>query len=75
MTFFSSLRLPIGRLKENYAWDVQIIDTTAASVKLPIFQANVDLHDVFQKIMYLARPESIREVWYKAKRFIHLCSA
>ncbi|MEH7502780.1 guanine deaminase [Neobacillus drentensis] len=58
-----SLSLPIGRLAENYAWDVQIIDTSVASAKLPIYQANEDLHDVFQKIMYLVNPENIREVW------------
>lgn len=63
-----SLSLPIGRMEENYAWDVQIIDTSIASAKLPIFEANVDLHDVFQKIMYLARPENIREVWVQGEK-------
>ena len=63
-----SLSLPIGRLAENYAWDVQIIDTTLASAKLPIFHANEDLHDVFQKIMYLVRPENIREVWVQGEK-------
>ncbi|MEC0090232.1 guanine deaminase [Paenibacillus macquariensis] len=63
-----SLSLPIGRLEANYAWDVQIIDTTLASAKLPIYQANEDLHDVFQKIMYLARPENIREVWVQGEQ-------
>lgn len=58
-----SLSLPIGRLTENYVWDVQIIDTTVATAKLPIYTENEDLHDVFQKIMYLVRPESICEVW------------
>lgn len=58
-----SLSLPIGRIQENYAWDVQIIDTKLPSAKLPIFSMNEDLHDVFQKIMYLARPEHIRQVW------------
>ncbi|MBA9028527.1 guanine deaminase [Peribacillus huizhouensis] len=63
-----SLSLPIGRLTENYAWDVQIIDTTIESAKLPIFHANENLHDVFQKIMYLARPENIREVWVQGEK-------
>ncbi|MBV7505401.1 guanine deaminase [Bacillus sp. sid0103] len=58
-----SLNLPIGRLEENYAWDVQIIDTSVAYSKLPIYHANEDLHDIFQKIMYLVNPENIREVW------------
>ncbi|WP_419393476.1 guanine deaminase [Cytobacillus praedii] len=63
-----SLSLPIGRLAENYAWDVQIIDTTIASAKLPIYSTNEDLFDVFQKIMYLARPENIREVWVQGEK-------
>lgn len=63
-----SLSLPIGRLEANYAWDVQIIDTALSSAKLPIYQANEDLHDVFQKMMYLARPENIREVWVQGEK-------
>lgn len=59
-----SLSLPIGRLAENYAWDVQIIDTD----KIPIYDSNENLHDVFQKIMYLARPENIREVWVQGEK-------
>lgn len=63
-----SLSLPIGRLEENYAWDVQIIDTKLSTAKLPIFNANEDLYDIFQKIMYLTRPENIREVWVQGER-------
>ena len=44
-----SLSLPIGRLQENYTWDVQIIDTKISTAKLPIFDQNEDLHDIFQK--------------------------
>jgi len=63
-----SLSLPIGRLEANYAWDVQMIDTTLATAKLPIYQTDEDLNDVFQKIMYLARPENIREVWVQGEK-------
>lgn len=59
-----SLSLPIGRLVENFAWDAQIIDTA----NLPIFDVHEDLHDVFQKIMYLVRPENIREVWVQGEK-------
>ncbi|MFJ7973549.1 guanine deaminase [Psychrobacillus sp. NPDC096389] len=62
------LSLPIGRLAENYAWDAQIIDTKLATAKLPIFNDEEDLHDVFQKIMYLVRPENIREVWVQGEK-------
>ncbi|MFC7677634.1 guanine deaminase [Paenibacillus sp. GCM10028914] len=63
-----SLSLPIGRIEENYAWDVQIIDTKCPTAKLPIFNENEDLHDVFQKILYLVRPENIREVWVQGEK-------
>lgn len=63
-----SLSLPIGRLAENYAWDVQIIDTALASAKLPIHNVKDGLYDVFQKIMYLVRPENICEVWVQGEK-------
>lgn len=63
-----SLSLPIGRLEENYAWDVQIIDTHLPSARLPIFNSDEDLNDVFQKIMYLVRPENIQEVWVQGEK-------
>jgi len=63
-----SLSLPVGRLQENYTWDVQIIDTKVPAAKLPIFENNEDLQDIFQKIMYLVRPENIREVWVQGNK-------
>ncbi|WP_246021136.1 guanine deaminase [Paenibacillus lentus] len=66
-----SLSLPIGRIQENYAWDVQIIDTKLPSAKLPIFNEDENLDDVFQKMMYLVRPEHIREVWVQGEK-VHL---
>ncbi|MCM3389493.1 guanine deaminase [Ureibacillus chungkukjangi] len=61
-----SLSLPIGKIEENYAWDVQIINTNLQNGKLPIF--NDPLEDIFQKILYLARPENIREVWVQGEK-------
>lgn len=63
-----SLSLPIGRIEENYAWDVQIIDTKVPTAKLPIFDPNEELYDIFQKIIYNVRPENIREVWVQGER-------
>ncbi|MBP2000853.1 guanine deaminase [Paenibacillus shirakamiensis] len=63
-----SLSLFIGRIQENYAWDVQVIDTRLPSAKMPIFHGDEDLHDIFQKIIYLARPEHIREVWVQGEK-------
>lgn len=61
-----SLSLPIGRIEENYAWDVQIINTATSTSKLPIFED--ELADVFQKIIYLARPENIQQVWVQGEK-------
>ncbi|MFD1848558.1 guanine deaminase [Oceanobacillus bengalensis] len=63
-----SLNLPIGRIEENYACDVQIIDTKVASAKLPIFNVEEALYDIFQRIMYLVKPENIRAVWVQGER-------
>ncbi|QCJ44271.1 guanine deaminase [Bacillus sp. S3] len=63
-----SVSLPIGRIAENYAWDVQIIDTSVPTARLPLYNPMENLHDVFQKIMYLARPENIREVWVQGEK-------
>lgn len=63
-----SLSLPIGRLEEGYAWDVQIVDTAVPGAKLPIFDTRESQHDIFQKIMYLIRPEHIREVWVQGEK-------
>ncbi|WP_422659887.1 guanine deaminase [Paenibacillus sp. EC2-1] len=63
-----SLSLPIGRIQENYAWDVQVIDTKCKASKLPIYDDNEDLQDIFQKMMYLVRPEHIREVWVQGEK-------
>ncbi|MEI5995495.1 guanine deaminase [Candidatus Enterococcus mansonii] len=58
-----SLSLPIGKLAPDYAWDIQIIDTK----ELPIFEKEEPLMDIFQKILYLARPENIEEVWIQGR--------
>lgn len=62
-----SLSLPIGRIQEDYTWDVQIVDTKQAMLPLPIFEEEA-LIDTFQKMMYLTRPEHIREVWVQGEK-------
>ncbi|MFW8053338.1 guanine deaminase [Vagococcus fluvialis] len=53
-----SLSLPIGKLEEGFAWDVQVV----SSKHLPIFEEEL-LEETFQKLIYLMKPEQIREVW------------
>ncbi len=62
------LSLPIGRLAERYAWDALIVDVAVPGAKLPLYQTDEPLHDMFQKIMYLVRPEHIREVWVQGEK-------
>lgn len=66
-----ALSLPIGRLAAGYAWDAQIVDISLAGARLPVFGEDEPLHEIFQKIMYLVRPENIREVWVQGER-VHM---
>ncbi|MGX7139782.1 guanine deaminase [Enterococcus silesiacus] len=59
-----SLSLPIGKLAVDYIWDVQIVNTK----ELPLFSDEEPLLTIFQKILYLTRPESIDEVWIQGKK-------
>jgi guanine deaminase len=62
-----SLSLPIGRLEENYIWDVQVIDVNAPNAKLPLFDAEISMENRLHKILFLSRPENIREVWVQGE--------
>lgn len=53
-----SLSLPIGELKEGFTWDVQVVSTN----HLPVFEEDT-LEETFQKLIYLMKPEQIKEVW------------
>lgn len=59
-----SLSLPIGKLAVDYIWDVQIVNTK----ELPLFSDEEPLLTIFQKMLYLTRPESIDEVWVQGKK-------
>ncbi len=63
-----SLQLPIGRLENNYAWDIQVIDTNVVDNKLPVFNQEEALEDIFQKIMYLVKPANIKQVWVQGEQ-------
>ncbi|CZQ87933.1 guanine deaminase [Trichococcus ilyis] len=62
-----SLSLPIGQLEENYVWDVQVIDVNAPNTRLPIFDSGLSMEDLLHKILFLSRPENIREVWVQGE--------
>ncbi|WP_319467062.1 guanine deaminase [uncultured Trichococcus sp.] len=62
-----SLSLPIGRLEENYVWDVQVIDVNALNAELPLFDDGISMENLLHKILFLSRPENIREVWVQGE--------
>ena len=62
-----SLSLPIGRLEENYVWDVQVIDVNAPHAKLQIFEEGISMENFLHKILFLSHPENIREVWVQGE--------
>ncbi|THF83435.1 guanine deaminase [Cohnella fermenti] len=62
-----SLSLPIGRLEAGYAFDAQVVDSRLEAAKLPVYSSDESLEDVFQKLLYLVRPEHIREVWVQGE--------
>ena len=63
-----SLSMPIGRLEENYLWDVQVIDVNAPNAKLPLFDEGISMENLLHKILFLSCPENILEVWVQGER-------
>ncbi|KAF2068779.1 hypothetical protein CYY_009895 [Polysphondylium violaceum] len=64
-----SLSLPIGRLEINYAFDCQIIDTTLNYLSQSSYfgKEESNYENLFQRIMYLSKPNNISEVWIQGK--------
>lgn len=63
-----SLSLPIGRIAVGFAWDIQLIDTRQQGARLPIYGRQTNELETFEKIIYLARPENIQEVWVQGEK-------
>lgn len=63
-----SLSLPIGKLEVGYAWDAQIINLAGKNTFIPRYSKEETLMNLFQKVLYLARPEYIQEVWIQGKK-------
>lgn len=57
-----ALSLPIGKLDVGYAFDAQIIDVT----RFPFIE-ETDLDEVFQKSLYLAESEDIKQVFVQGE--------
>lgn len=63
-----SLSLPIGKLEVGYAWDAQVINLVANHTFIPRYFKEESLINLFEKVLYLARPEYIQEVWIQGKK-------
>ncbi|WP_430610045.1 guanine deaminase [Enterococcus sp. DIV0876] len=63
-----ALRLPIGVIKEGYAFDVQVIDSQCKDNPLPDFGVFTTPEARLQKILYLATMQNIRQVWVQGKK-------
>ncbi len=62
-----ALDLPIGLIKEGYAADFQVIDTTAKENRIQGFGVFEDLGQTFEKILYLANQANIQQVYVQGK--------
>lgn len=63
-----ALQLPIGVIKEGYAFDVQVIDSRNQGNPLPDFGVFTTPEARLQKILYLATMQNIRQVWVQGKK-------
>lgn len=62
-----ALSLPIGKLAKGYAWDALVIKTDVPEARLPIFDQEEALMDIFQKIIYMSQAANIRNVWVQGQ--------
>lgn len=65
-----ALSLPIGQFKKEFAFDAQVvqIDSQNKSCAMPDFGLFNSEEEILQKILYLATPQMIREVWVQGKK-------
>lgn len=62
-----ALSLPIGKLAKGFAWDALVVNTDVASARLPIFDPEEALLDIFQKLIYMSQSANIRQVWVQGQ--------
>ena len=55
-----ALDLPIGKLEQGYAFDVQVIDLTK---NIPMYYPEKKAEDLFHKILLLSESQNVKEVW------------
>ncbi|MBS5450850.1 MAG: guanine deaminase [Coriobacteriia bacterium] len=62
-----ALHLPVGTFEVGQAFDAQVIDTQLPGADLTGFDVFSAPRDVLDRILYLATPENIRQVWAQGR--------
>jgi guanine deaminase len=62
-----ALSLPIGVIEKGYACDLQVVDMNATGASLSGFGVFNEPADQLQKLLYLATPTNIKQVWVQGK--------
>lgn len=62
-----ALSLPIGVIAKGYACDIQVIDMNATGASLSGFGVFNEPAEQLQKLLYLATPANIKQVWVQGK--------
>lgn len=58
-----ALDLPIGKFEKGYAFDAQVIDTQATYNSIQSFDEQDSLTDTFERIIYRANTENVKQVY------------
>lgn len=61
----TALDLPIGKLEQGYAFDVQVLDISDG---IPMFYPEKSHEDLLHKILLLSESSNIKEVWIQGNR-------
>lgn len=62
-----ALRLPVGTFEVGRALDLQVVDTLQAGADLTGFGVFAQPRDVLDRILYLATPQNVRQVWAQGR--------
>ncbi|KAF1303462.1 guanine deaminase [Candidatus Enterococcus willemsii] len=62
-----ALNLPIGVIKKGYVCDLQVLDMNAVGASLSGFGVFTTPKEQLQKLLYLATPTNIKQVWVQGK--------
>ncbi len=65
-----ALSLPVGSFEVGRAFDMQVVDVRRPYADLTGFDVFAEPGDVLARILYLATPDNIRQVWVQGRQVI-----